>query len=70
MDFFAQSQKSAHGSQEGFQPRENPTRIVGYSSSVYYKLPYEDGTRPYRYVVTSVNRYNAESKAKSKKVKL
>ena len=49
---------------------ENPTRIVGYSSSVYYKLPYEDGTRPYRYVVTSVNRYNAESKAKSKKVKL
>ena len=29
MDFFAQSQKSAHGSQEGFQPRENPTRIAG-----------------------------------------
>lgn len=49
---------------------ENPTRIVGYSNTIYYKLPYEDGSIPYRYVVTAVNRFNAESKGKSKNVKL
>ncbi len=49
---------------------ENPARLVGYSRSIYYKLPYNDGSVSYRYVVTSVNRYNAESKPKSKVVKL
>ncbi len=48
----------------------DPTRIVGYTRSIYYKLPYNDGTIPYKYVVTAINRYNAESSPKSKTIKL
>ncbi len=49
---------------------DDPTKIVGMTQSVYYKLPYVNGVSSYKYVVTAVNRFNNESKPKSKTVKL
>ncbi len=50
---------------------DNPARIAGMTRDTWYRLPYDDGRRKYRYVVTAVDRFHNESeKGKSKKVKL
>lgn len=60
--------KFAHGEPVDLN---NPARIVTITPDPYYMLPYEKGTEKYRYVVTSVDRFNNESvKGKRKKVKL
>ncbi len=48
----------------------NPTHIVAITSDPFYKLPYEDGTTKYYYVVTATDRLHNESKIAKKKVKL
>ncbi len=48
----------------------DPSHIVAITRDAFYKLPYEDGKRKYRYVVTALDRLNNESKAESEKVKL
>lgn len=58
-----------------FEPDEpddlsDPSKIVALTQETGYLLPYEDGRRTYRYVVTAVDRFHNESKGKSKKVKL
>lgn len=49
---------------------EDPSHIVAITRDTFYKLPYEDGEKKYRYVVTSLDRLHNESKPVSKKVKL
>lgn len=49
---------------------ENPGRIVAITRDTYYKLPYNDGTTKYKYVVTALDRLHNESKKVTKKVKL
>jgi len=44
--------------------------IVAVTSDTFLKLPYEDGTSNYTYVVTALNRLHNESKAVKKSVKL
>lgn len=48
----------------------DPSKIVAITRDTYYQLPYEDGSKKYRYVVTAVDRFHNENKGKSKKVKL
>lgn len=49
---------------------EDPSHIVAITRDTFYKLPYEDGEKKYRYVVTSLDRLHNESKPVAKKVKL
>ncbi len=44
--------------------------IVALTGNTFYKLPYEDGSRSYTYVVTALDRLHNESKARTEKVKL
>ena len=44
--------------------------IITITSDTYLKLPYQDGTKEYTYVVTALDRMQNESKAVKKKVKL
>ena len=46
------------------------SHIVCITNQNYLKLPYEDGSTKYRYVVTVLDRLHNESKARSKSVKL
>ena len=48
----------------------DPSHIVAVTRNTFYKLPYEDGKKKYRYVVTALDRLHNESKSSSKKVKL
>lgn len=49
---------------------EDPSKIMAITRNTFYKLPYENGKKKYRYVVTALDRLHNESKAKSKKIKL
>lgn len=49
---------------------ENPAHIVGITRNEFFRLPYEDGKKKYRYVVTALDRLQNESKSVAKKVKL
>ncbi|MDL2211051.1 family 10 glycosylhydrolase [Bacteroides sp. OttesenSCG-928-M17] len=46
------------------------SHIVAITRNAYYKLPYENGKKKYRYVVTALDRLHNESKSVAKKVKL
>ena len=49
---------------------DDPSHIVAVTPNTFYKLPYVDGKTKYRYVVTSLDRLQNESKPVKKKVKL
>ena len=49
---------------------DDPSKIVAVTRETNYLLPYDDGKRKYRYVVTAVDRFHNENQGKSKKVKL
>ena len=46
------------------------SKIVEITSKTYTKLPYDDGTKKMKYVVTALDRMSNESKISKKKVKL
>ena len=46
------------------------SKIVEITSNTYTKLPYDDGTKKMKYVVTALDRMSNESKIAKKKVKL
>lgn len=48
----------------------DPTHIVGITRNTFFQLPYVDGKKRYRYVVTALDRLQNESKSVSKKVRL
>lgn len=48
----------------------DPSKIVAITRNTCYLLPYENGKRKYRYVVTAVDRFHNENKGKIKKIKL
>ena len=48
----------------------DPSKIVAVTAKTYYKLPYQDGTEKYTYVVTALDRMSNESEGVVKKVKL
>ena len=49
---------------------EDPSKLVAITSNTYLKLPYKDGRQKYTYVITALNRLQAESKVVKKTVKL
>ena len=49
---------------------EDASKIVAITDQFYYKLPYNNGTNKYTYVVTALNRIQNESKPAKKNVKL
>ena len=49
---------------------DDPSKIVAVTRETNYLLPYDNGKRKYRYVVTAVDRFHNENQGKSKKVKL
>ncbi|MCD7901746.1 MAG: family 10 glycosylhydrolase [Bacteroides sp.] len=49
---------------------EDPSRIVAITRNNFYKMPYDDGKKKYRYVITALDRLQNESKGKAKNVKL
>ena len=50
---------------------ENPSKIIGVTRDTFLSLPYYNGKKKYKYVVTSVDRFHNETKkGKSKTVKL
>lgn len=49
---------------------DDPSHIVAITRDCFYKLPYVDGKKKYRYVVTALDRLQNESKQVSKKIKL
>ena len=49
---------------------EDPSKIVAITQRTYYKLPYQDGKKKYRYVVTALDRLQNESKGVKTTVKL
>jgi len=50
---------------------ENPSKVVAITRETSYFLPYENGKKKYKYVVTSVDRFHNETKkGKSKTVSL
>ena len=49
---------------------DDPSHIVAITPIPFYKLPYTDGKKKYRYVVTALDRMWNESKPVSEKVKL
>lgn len=42
---------------------EDPSHIVAITRDTFYKLPYQDGKKKYRYVVTALDRIHNESKS-------
>ena len=49
----------------------DPSKIVSITRDIFYWLPYDKGKTKYKYVVTSVDRFQNETKkGKSKKIKL
>ena len=48
----------------------NPSNIVGITRQTFIRLPYEDGSSKYIYVVTALDRMQNESKPAKRKVKL
>ena len=49
---------------------DDPSHIVAITPNTFLLLPYEDGKRKWKYVVTALDRLHNESKGKSKTVKL
>ena len=49
---------------------DDASKIVAITDQFFYKLPYENGTEKYTYVVTALNRIQNESKPAKKVVKL
>ena len=49
---------------------DDASHIVAITRDCFYKLPYVDGKKKYRYVVTALDRLQNESKHVSKKIKL
>ncbi len=49
---------------------ESAAHIVAVTPDTFLKLPYEDGSQKFVYVVTALNRIHNESKARKKNVKL
>ncbi|MGN0049043.1 MAG: glycoside hydrolase family 10 protein [Bacteroides sp.] len=49
---------------------EDASHIVAVTRNTFYPLPYQDGKRRYRYVVTALDRLHNESKSVVRKVKL
>ncbi len=49
---------------------ESAANLVAITRNTYLKLPYVDGKRRYKYVVTALDRLHNESKPRSEKVKL
>ncbi len=49
---------------------DDPSKIVATTGYTWFKLPYNDGTTPYIYVVTALDRMQNESKAVKKIVNL
>lgn len=49
---------------------DDPSAIVAITRNNFYKMPYENGKKKYRYVVTALDRLHNESKGVRKKVKL
>ncbi len=49
---------------------ENPAHIVAITRNTFCKLPYNDGKKKYKFVVTALDRLQNESRSVSKKVKL
>lgn len=49
---------------------DNAEKIVAITREPNYVLPYEGGRKEYKYVVTAVDGFHNESKARSKKIKL
>ncbi len=48
----------------------NPAKIVKITRKTQIQLPYDNGTRKYRYVVTAVDRFHNESSGRGIKIKL
>ena len=46
------------------------SKIVEITYDNYYRLPYDGGTKKYKYVVTALDRVGNESKGAKRKVKL
>lgn len=46
------------------------SKIVEITYDNYYRLPYDGGTKKYKYVVTTLDRVGNESKGAKRKVKL
>lgn len=49
---------------------DDASHIIDITSDTFLKLPYDNGTERYTYVVSALNRIGAESKTKKKSVKL
>lgn len=49
---------------------DNASCIVAITRDNFYKLPYDEGKKKYKYVVTALDRLHNESKSVAKKVKL
>lgn len=49
---------------------DDPSHIVALTRNTFFKLPYEDGSTKYRYVVTALDRLHNESKSAKRDVKL
>ncbi len=49
---------------------DDASKIVAITEDTFYKLPYDNGTERYTYVVTALDRMQNESKMKKVKVKL
>jgi len=49
---------------------EDPSHIVSITNNTMYRLPYQDGTQSYTYIVTALDRLHNESKGVKKKIKL
>lgn len=49
---------------------KDPSKIVAITENTFYKLPYVDGKKKYKYAITALDRLQNESKPKVKKVKL
>ena len=48
----------------------NPAKIVKITRNTRYLMPYDNGKKKYRYIVTAVDRFHNENTGKSIKVKL
>ena len=49
---------------------DDPSKVVAVTQDTFYKLPYQDGSRKYTYVVTALDRLQNESRPAKKTVKL
>ncbi|MBP3251552.1 MAG: family 10 glycosylhydrolase [Prevotella sp.] len=49
---------------------DDPSKIVAVTPQTFWKLPYQDGTQKYTYVVTALDRLQNESSPAKKSVKL